>query len=228
MVNQRRVALQLSLFLMAFFVLWTLRATFFYAVDESIADPTARAMYANLLKLVMWVFPAAAFAALLRHASPANYLGLSAWPNQRNWSRCLGATVAFLLVIALIELLVGQKSYSLASLTSLPMALWFLQFLLSPLIEELFFRGLVMRELLTLLPTSLATVLTSLLFAGIHLPYWLSHRGATWAVTADAGGVFVFSVVACWMFAKTRSIWPSTVAHIANNVLAAIVVASNA
>ena len=44
----------------------------------------------------------------------------------------------------------------------------------------------------------------------------------------NAGGVFVFSVVACWMAAKAASIWPSTVAHVANNVLSSMLVASNA
>ena len=84
MVNQRKAALNLSLFLAAFFVLWTLRATVFYSVDESIASPTLRAAYADLLKLVLWVLPAAAFAYWLRSARPAKYLGLSVVPSLRN------------------------------------------------------------------------------------------------------------------------------------------------
>jgi hypothetical protein len=228
MVNQRKAALHLSLFLVAFFVLWTLRATLFYAVDESIISPTSRAAYSNLLKLVVWVFPAAAFAYVLRSAPPAKYLGLSVWPSRRNWLLCLSVTVVFLLVVTLVELAVGKKSFSTAGLSSLPIALWLLQLLLSPLLEELLFRGLVMKELLTLLPAYLANAVTSLLFVGVHLPYWLSHGGATRAMMTNAGGVFVFSVVACWLFSKTASIWPSTVAHVANNVLSSILVASNA
>ena len=228
MVNRRKAALQLSLFLVAFFALWTLRATLFYAADESIASPTSRAAYADLLKLVVWVLPAAAFAYVLRHVPPAKYLGLSVWPTRRNWLLCLGVTVAFLLAVMLVELAVGKKSFSTASLSSLPIALWLFQFLLSPLLEELLFRGLVLKELLTLLPAYLAIALTSLLFVGVHLPYWLSHGGATRAMMTNAGGVFVFSVVAGWLYAKTASIWPSTVAHVANNVLSSMLVASNA
>ena len=228
MVNRRKAALQLSLFLVAFFALWTLRATLFYAADESIASPTSRAAYADLLELVVWVLPAAAFAYVLRHVPPAKYLGLSVWPTRRNWLLCLGVTVAFLLAVMLVELAVGKKSFSTASLSSLPIALWLFQFLLSPLLEELLFRGLVLKELLTLLPAYLAIALTSLLFVGVHLPYWLSHGGATRAMMTNAGGVFVFSVVAGWLYAKTASIWPSTVAHVANNVLSSMLVASNA
>jgi membrane protease YdiL (CAAX protease family) len=227
MVKQRKAALQLSSFLVAFFALWTLRATLFYAVDESIASPVSRAAYADLLKLVVWVLPAAGFAYVLRGAPPAQYLGLSVWPTRRNWLLCLGVTVVFLLAVMMVELTVGKKSLSAAGLHSLPMTLWLLQLLLSPLLEELLFRGLVMKELLTLLPSYLAIALTSLLFVGIHLPYWLSHGEVTRAMMTNAGGVFLFSVVACWLFAKTASIWPSTVAHVANNVLSSLLVASS-
>lgn len=224
MVNKRKLAVQLFLFLAAFFVLWTLRATVFYAVDESIASPIWRAAYSDLLKLVLWVLPAAAFAAVLRGAPPAKYLGLTVWPSRRNWWLCLGVTVVFLLVVASFELTVGKKSFSATGLAALPIALWLLQLALSPLLEELLFRGLVLKELLTLLPASLAIALTSLLFVGIHLPFWLSHGGLTRAMAANAAGVFIFSLLAGWLFAKTASIWPPTVAHIANNVLSSLLV----
>ena len=227
MVNRRKAAVQLFLFLVAFFVLWTLRATVFYTIDESIASPVSRAAYADLLKLVLWVLPAAVFVSVLRGTTPAKYLGLSVWPDRRGWRRCLGVTVVFLIIVALFELVVGKKSFSATALLALPIALWLLQLVLSPLLEELLFRGLVLKELLTLLPVYLSIALTSLLFVGIHLPYWLSHGGATQAMAANAAGIFIFSVVACWLFAKTASVWPPTVAHIANNVLSSLLVASN-
>ena len=227
-VNQRRAALDLSLFLAAFFILWTVRATWFYTVDESIASPTSRAAYADLLKLVLWVLPAAAFAYWLRSTPPVKYLGLCVVPGLRDWLSCLAATVIFLLAVTLFELTIGGKSFSGASLSSLPTMLALLQLVISPLFEEILFRGLVMKELMSLLPTYLANALTSLLFMGAHLPYWLSHGGPTPAMLANAVGVFVFSVVACCLFAKTSSTWPPTVAHIANNVLSSLLVGSRA
>ena len=225
MINQRKAALSLSLYLAVFFVLWTLRATLFYAVDESIASSTFRAAYADLLKLVVWVLPAAAFAYWLRGAPPLKYLGLSVFPGPRHWLLCLAVTVVFLLAVTLFEITIGGKSLSGASLSSLPAALALLQLVLSPLLEELLFRGLVMKELMALLPAYLATVLTSLLFVGAHLPFWLSHGGLTQAMIANAFGVFAFSVMACFLFAVTKSIWPPTVAHIANNILSSLLVA---
>lgn len=227
MVNQRKRSLQLSLFLVSFFFLWTLRVTLFYAVDESIASPTWRAAYSNLLKLVVWVLPAAAFVYVLRSAPPAKYLGLSVWPSRRNWLLCNSVTVAFLLAVTLFETTVRKKCFSTAIFSSLPVTLLLLQLLLPPLLEELLFRGFLMTELLALLPLHRALALTSLLFAGIHMPYWLAHGATTRAVVINGGAAFVFSVLAGWLFAKTASIWPSTCAHIANNLLFSMLAASN-
>ena len=138
-------------------------------------------------------------------------------------------TAIFFGAVALFEITIGRKSFSVASLSSLSPALALLQLVISPLFEEILFRGLVMKELMTLLPGYyLANVLTSLLFMGVHLPYWLLHGGLTQTVMANAVGVFLFSVVACWLFAKTASIWPPTLAHIANNLLSSMLVVSRA
>lgn len=228
MVNQRKATRELSLFLVAFFVVWTLRATWFQAVDESIASPTLRAVYSDLLKFILWVLPAAAFARWLRGAPPANYLGLSVVPSRSNGWLCFAVAAVFLAAGALLEVTTGRKALSFANLLSLSPALVLLQLVISPLFEEILFRGLIMKELMTLLPAYLANALTSLLFLGVHPPYWLSHGGLTQAVLASAIGVFLFSVVACWMFARTASIWPPTLAHIANNLLATLLVASRA
>ena len=228
MTSRRTRALQLTAFLAAFFVVWSLRATVFYSVDRSIASPVWRTAYAAALKLILWVLPAAAFARLLRREPATRHLGLSVRPDGRGWLACLTVTGAFLGLVAFAETAAGGKSFSISPLAALPVGLWVLQIALTPLLEELLFRGLILRELLALLPTSRAIVLNALLFAGVHAPYWLSHRGATAAVMQDLGGVFAFSLVACWVFARTKSIWPPTLAHIANNLLAAMLVAGRA
>jgi len=225
MLNQRKAVLHLSLFLAAFFVLWTLRATWWYSIDESIGSPTLRSAYSQLIKLLLWVVPAATFGYWIRGVSPAKYLGLSVIPGRRSWWLCLGGTFGFLLVVTLVETGMGRKHFSAGGLTSLTLFAGLLQFVVSPLLEELLFRGLVMKELLTLVPSYLANALTSLLFVGAHLPYWLAHDGLTQAMITNALGVFVFSVLACWMFARTASIWPPTLAHIANNLLSSLLTA---
>lgn len=221
MVNQRRRSLQLSLYLVAFFFLWTLRVTLFYAVDESITSPILRAVYSNLLRLVVWVLPAAAFIYVLRSASPTKYLGLGVWPNRRNWLVCISVTIAYLLAVALYKITIRQRCFSTAILHSLPApaAAWLVQLLLPPLLEEIFFRGFLMTELLVLMPLYRALAMNSLLFACIHIPYWLTLGTTPQAILAGGGAAFVFSILTGWLFAKTASIWPPTIAHCAANLL---------
>jgi len=228
MVNKRKAVVELCLLLAAFFVLWTARVASYDAIDGTIGSPTLRAAYSNLLKLILWVMPASVFAYRVRGMPPAKYLGVSVLPSLRNWLLCFAITAIFLFAGALFEVIIAKKTFCGASVSSLPSALALLQLVISPLFEEILFRGLVMKELMTLLPTYLANALTSLLFVGAHLPYWLSHGGPTQAMLANAFGVFVFSVVACWLFVKTASIWPPTFAHIANNILSSLLVASRA
>lgn len=73
-VKQRTAARDLVFFLAGFYILWTIRGTLFYAVDESITSPVWRAAYSSLLKFVLWVLPAAAFACLVRRRPPASYM----------------------------------------------------------------------------------------------------------------------------------------------------------
>lgn len=225
--TSRNVAIQLSIFLAVVFILWSLRATMFYTIDESIASSTSRAAYSSLLKLILWVLPAVAFVYWLRPAPPANYLGLSVFPSARTWGACLAVTAVFLIAVAAFELSSGRKFYSASALNSLPLSIVLLSFVASPLFEEILFRGLVMKEFLSIQPMHRAAVLTSLLFVAIHLPFWLSHGGLTATMMANAFGVFVFSILACWLFAKSASIWPPTLAHIANNLLSSVFVAGH-
>ncbi|MBN1853212.1 MAG: hypothetical protein JW829_10830 [Pirellulales bacterium] len=84
-MNRSRPVFQLSLFLGAFFVVWTLRATVFYGIDESMASPAWRTAYASLVKLLLWVVPAVVYARYLRGPEPMGYLGISNNPNKGQW-----------------------------------------------------------------------------------------------------------------------------------------------
>lgn len=223
--TQRRAAVEISLFIVSLFIVWSVRATWLYAVDEAIASDTQRTVYSNLVKALLWVGPAFAFARWLRHASPWRYLGLSVAPSARQWARCLILTGLFLGLSVGLETLSGRKALSLAGF-SLSITLSDLLFtFLSPLLEEILFRGLILHELSGLMPGWAANLLTSLLFVGIHLPFWLSHEGFTTAVLSNSIGVFAFSLLAGWLYLSSASIWPPLLAHIANNTLAALLVA---
>lgn len=217
-------AIQLGYFLIAFFTIWSIRATVLSVIDERIDSPVALALYSNLVKLLIWVVPTILFVWRYRSTSPLAYLGIFVAPNLRTWLDCTGGIILFLGATLALETLFGHKAISTFPLFSRPMEILLLQFCITPLLEEVLFRGFLLRELLALVPRLLAYLTNSALFVGVHLPYWLYHTDTAPAVLINSGGVFVFSMVACWLYERSRAIWPPVLAHVANNMLAAMLV----
>ena len=223
---KRQSAREITLFIICFFAVWALRATYFYAIDESITSDALRTVYSSAVKLLFWAAPVFGFAYWIRHSSPLRYLGLSAVPSARQWLWALVIIGLFLGTIVGLEVTVGRKILSFSSFSSSITLPGVLITIVSPLIEEILFRGLLLKELSSHLPRWGANLLASLLFAGIHLPFWLSHGGLSGVVLANTASVLIFSLVAGWLYLKTFSIWPSSLAHIANNCVAALLVIS--
>ena len=220
--TKRRSAVELLLFIVCLFAIWSVRAIFLYAIDESIASDSLRTVYSITVKLILWVLPAFGYVYWVRHASPTRYLGISIMPSARQWIKYLVVIGLFLGAQVAFATIVGGKALSLAGISVSITLSGMLSLAVSPFLEELLFRGLLLHELAELLPRRVANLLTSLLFAGIHLPFWLSHGGMSGALLANTAGVFIFSLLAGWLYLDSSSIWPPTVAHIANNCVAAL------
>ena len=219
---------ELLVFISCFFVVWSTRAICLYSIDQSIASDSVRTIYSNLIKFLLWVIPAFGFAHWVRKASPLAYLGFSKLPPIRQWGLYLAAMGLFFGLVISFETFSGHKTLSVTESTSSITVSGFLFHFLSPLIEETLFRGLFMQEFLQLLPGWKANIVTSLLFAGIHLPFWLWHDGLTQAVIANTLGVFIFSLLAGWLYQRSHSIWPPTLAHIFNNFISTLLIVPTA
>jgi|WetSurMetagenome_2_1015567.scaffolds.fasta_scaffold71292_2 uncharacterized protein len=220
--TNRPSAKKLSLFIVCLFAIWSVRATFLYAIDESIALESLRTVYSVSVKLILWALPAFGYVCWVRRAPPFRYLGISVMPSARKWLKYLVVIGVFLSAQVAFQSIMGGKAPSLAGISFSITLSGMLSFVVSPFLEELLFRGLLLHELAELMPRWGANVLTSLLFAGIHLPFWLSHDGMSGALLANTAGVFIFSLLAGWLYLDSSSIWPPTVAHIANNCVAAL------
>jgi membrane protease YdiL (CAAX protease family) len=90
----------------------------------------------------------------------------------------------------------------------------------APLIEELFFRGLVQRALETVLPAAAAIGLQAVLFAAVHAIPGAGVANAVLIAQVFVGGV-VFGVAA-W---KWHRLGPAIAAHACFNALPAIAIA---
>jgi membrane protease YdiL (CAAX protease family) len=214
----------LALFLAAFYLVWALRAVWLIQVDEAIVSPLGRAVFSQVTKFCLWVLPAVMYARLHLRESPGRYLGWLAIPTGKQWGLALGATAGFLGLTVVFETTAGGKIWTPAAAAQFLAWPAAISLLVSPLLEETFFRGLVLHELLGHFPPIKANLFSSLLFVGVHLPYWLSHKVPVGAMIAHSAGIFAFSLLAGWLFARDKSIWPPTLAHIANNLLATLLV----
>ena len=110
--------------------------------------------------------------------------------------------------------------------------------LMAPLFEEMVFRGVILGELVVLLRVGswrdlvtpegrarfwLANILASLVFTGLHWPWWIYSYGVTSAqLWMNTVGVFALSIVLGLLFVQGRSIWPCVMLHGLNNALTAL------
>jgi len=84
---------------------------------------------------------------------------------------------------------------------------------LAPLVEELLFRGVLLSALILRCGAALAALLSAAAFAAIHLP----GLGWQWYALPE---LLLLGVGLAWLRLHYRSLWPSVLAHGANNALA--------
>jgi membrane protease YdiL (CAAX protease family) len=129
-----------------------------------------------------------------------------------------GGVATSLIVTLLVRELRLQSSYNLqyehyilSHATGLIAAALFLVFLVfGPIVEEIVFRGIVMGGLINVTNGVVAVVVSAVIFAGIHA------AGGVAQIT----GAFTLGLVLGWLYLRTRSIVPSSVAHIIFNAVA--------
>ncbi|OOG52611.1 hypothetical protein B0E47_15060 [Rhodanobacter sp. B05] len=86
---------------------------------------------------------------------------------------------------------------------------------LGPLVEELLFRGVLLSALLQRWGSATAILLSSLLFALMHLP------GLNWQVFA-VPNLLLLALALAWLRLRSESIWPSVLAHGTYNLMAVV------
>lgn len=81
--------------------------------------------------------------------------------------------------------------------------------LIAPILEELFFRGVILTLLLKQLSATKAVLITSLFFGIIHL-------GTSWNSCFTA---IIFSIIVSYLYISTKSVLPCIALHMFNNGL---------
>lgn len=160
-----------------------------------------------LLKIILWGIPAYLFPKLAENINPNKFLLLNRSPNGK-W---IFLSVAFLVVyFALIN--GGRLELKPVSLFYVVSAI-----VMSPIIEEITFRGVILQMFHQSMGWAYANVATAILFMLYHIPLWLvrgqgvSLMGCSW--------VIFFALCMSFVMSHTKSLWTCIIIHAAQNFL---------
>ena len=201
--------LAFTIYVFSFFLVWTGYVLWVYPWMTTLGDNSLRYALVNIgIRLVVWIIPVFLFLKYVDHVDDAlDYLRL-----RSNWRRGVIVGIAFALAILLGTILMrGLPDFHKVRFT------WnsFLSTtLLIGVVEELPFRGLMLRKFEEQFDFWLANLFSSLLFLGIHLPGWITLHFFKWQ---NVISVFLLGVLFSIVVKLTRSLWSSIIAHGGNN-----------
>ncbi|MDP9363936.1 MAG: CPBP family intramembrane metalloprotease [Chloroflexota bacterium] len=211
---------RVALFLAAFFLAWTIRATVLFPLDERIAAGWPRQVYANAVKFALWVVPVVLY---LRYVDGTNLFGYLRLTTPPRWAGLVRAAVVAVLFFALAFAgPVATRGVGAFSIDPGRAAAILASVAVSPVWEEVLFRGFIFGKLREQTRFWTANLATAVLFVAVHWPHWLWSDGPRADLLATSAGVLALALVLGYLVEQTNSLWLAVVVHIANNFLVAL------
>jgi uncharacterized protein len=215
-----RATAPLAVYLALFFCAWALRATVLFFVDEGIRSDFGKAVYSNAVKLLVWVVPVLLYLKFYEKRRPLQYLKLMTRPEAKGLALAALASVLFFAAVVVFERFTsGRNLESLYRASPSAVGLALMSVAVSPVLEEIMFRGFVLREFWERAGFLRADVLASALFVLAHWPYWLWANGLSKAMLATSLSIFILSLFIGYVLKWTNSLWPCVAVHVFNNFL---------
>lgn len=220
-MKEKKFSLYFYIFLILFFLIWGLRATVFYFADLEIESASLKNIYSNFIKFAFWVVPAVLYIVYIDKANALSELKLNTPFKKRKLIYAALWIIAFFAGVIVVEFFAtGRTLVSLFHSNLSTLSSVFLSIFLSPIAEEILFRGFILNKFSENKSFAVSNLLTSLLFVLIHLPHWIWANGFQgWIITTSVS-IFILSLFLGYLVKVTNSLYPSIIAHILNNFLA--------
>ncbi len=198
------------LLFLAFYIVWIIRATWFYsAVDATIGNEILRLAFSIFVKFTLWVLPAAAFIYWLDGENPLEKMKINTPIDKNNLVLVIVSSLLYFVFVFLFEYFASNRT--LLPLIQSPL-MKVLNTLaagsLSPVIEEMLFRGFVLYKLETKYSFWKANILQAFLFTAMHWPYWLWTQSAQAQIVVTSVGIFLLAIFLGWVLKKRKAIPP--------------------
>jgi len=196
-----------------FHLVWIAWPFFVYPRLIALGEATLAYALVNItLRLVIWVAPVVSYLRFVDQVDPLRYLRL----REHVRRGVVAAVIVTLLNLAGSVARFGIPHPSLAPVTwnSVLGTSFMVGF-----IEEIPYRGFMLRKFAARVGNAAATLITSLLFVAVHVPGWVALHLVS---VERAVSIFIFAVVMAVMVTYSRSLWSSIIAHSANDGLSFI------
>jgi CAAX protease family protein len=202
---------RLSWFVLAFFLLWLTWVVLLIHYPHPLNHWALRAA----VRMLLWVGSAAAYIRIVEEQNVFSSLRLKTHARR-------GIAWGLVVSMALTGPIIFYRVHLTGGHIHIPqdMATWMNPIVTAPIAEEILFRGVIFQKLDEAVGTLRALLISALLFALVHLPYWyLSGEKAGKNLAIAVGTMFVYGLVFAGLLRITRSLWTPMIYHALNNLV---------
>ncbi|WP_370459145.1 lysostaphin resistance A-like protein [Aggregicoccus sp. 17bor-14] len=200
---------------------WSLRVLLLGPWERAHFSGGAMELYYHLLREAVWLLPIPLVLRAWGERGWARALALAPLPPVRRLLEGLAWAALYLLLTDLLQRALAGPPSSPDALAQLGVGGALLT-LLSAAEEELVFRGFLRFAFEQRTGPVRAALLTSLLFALIHVPGLWLQLGASPAIAVLLGALFVLGLALSLVTRRSGSLWPAVLLHALNNLFAAL------
>lgn len=200
-----------------FFALWCLRELWLVQYLDSL-DSVSKAIISATIKMIIWVIPVILLVKFVERGNPFSYLGLR--HNFRKGIKWAGwISFIFITYFTILNLVVLKNDIDF----HIGFNEWLNTILLVGIIEEIVFRGFLLRKFMELFSFWKANTMTSLLFVSIHFPIWFYKELFTFPyIISSIVVAFILSIMFGLIYKKTNSLWSVLIIHSLYNLLVSL------
>lgn len=180
-------------------------------------DSIPRAITSAIIKIVIWVIPVMLLIKIREKGNLLSYLGLRHdFKKGLKWAGSVSLVFIFYFVILNLIVLKNKIDFQM-SLNE-----WLNTILLVGIIEEIVFRGFLLRKLMDSYKFWIANIITALLFASIHFPIWF-YKGLSFPyLLSSTITAFVLGIIFGFVYKKSNSLWSAIIIHSLYNLLVSL------
>ncbi len=165
-------------------------------------------MISAIIKITIWVIPVILLVKVVEKKKPLSYLGLLNFRKGLKWA-IWGFLILAIYFFTLNVVILNNDIHLTIGFNE-----WINTIILVGLIEEIVFRGFILRKFMEDFEFWKANTITSILFVFIHFPIWFYKGlfGFPYIVGASITA-FVLGLVFGWIYKKSNSLWSVIIIH---------------